>query len=163
MARRLRVFAAALFLGAAAAQAAPLPDGLPALPDLGERVPVGDLTGLALDGYDPVAYHLTGGPVAGSARHELVWANAVWRFASEANRQAFLADPDAFMPKYNGYDAREVTLERPVKGDPQHFAIVDGRLHLFRSADNRRDFLRQGQLQQQAEARWTGLERQLTR
>ncbi len=164
MARRLTM-ACLLALGAPlAASAAPgLPEGLPRLPDLNERILSDDLTGLALAGYDAVAYHIAGQALAGDARYEAQWKDAVWRFTSEANRQAFLADPEAFAPRYNGYDATGVARKRPVQADPGLFAIVEGRLYLFRTAGDRLVFLDHKELIRKADAGWPEVERQLVR
>jgi YHS domain-containing protein len=164
MARRLGLAAAlALFAFAAGPARAGLPDGLPALPSLGEQVHRDGLSGLALDGYDPVAYHVAGRPLAGQPRFEAEWGGAVWRFSSEANRRAFLTDPESFAPRFNGYDPVGVSHARPVESDPHLFALVRGQLFLFRSAENRRAFLGEDRLRQQAEARWPAVQRQLTR
>ena len=49
--------------------------------------------GLALSGYDPVAYFTDGKAVPGSSEFTFEWMNARWRFASAAHRDAFRADP----------------------------------------------------------------------
>src|SRR3954451_6108736 len=69
-----------------------------------ERVATDPLSGIAIFGYDPVEYYLQGRGVSGSRTHELTYANVVWRFASEANREAFRRTPEVFTPAYGGYD-----------------------------------------------------------
>jgi hypothetical protein len=39
-------------------------------------------TGLAIGGYDPVAFYTDGQPVSGSPDFELEYAGAVWRFCN---------------------------------------------------------------------------------
>ncbi len=90
--------------------------------------------GLAIRGYDPVAYFTEGAPRRGSAEHSVQWGGAEWRFASAANRDAFLADPDAYAPQYGGYCAWAVSQGYTASIDPEAWAIVEGRLYLNYSA-----------------------------
>lgn len=86
--------------------------------------------GLAIGGYDTVAYFTVGQPVIGSASFEHRWNGAVWRFSSAANRDLFAADPEAFAPRFGGYCAWAVSQNYLAPGDPQIWRIVDGRLYL---------------------------------
>ena len=61
--------------------------------------------GIAVDGSDVVAYFTEGAPIAGDAGITHDYKGATWRFASEANRDAFIADPEAYAPQYGGYSA----------------------------------------------------------
>ena len=54
--------------------------------------------GLAIKGYDPVAYYKEGKPVKGSNKLELKWKDATWRFASTEHRDLFKADPENIPP-----------------------------------------------------------------
>jgi hypothetical protein len=55
--------------------------------------------GIAIKGYDPVAFHKDGKPVEGSKKYELEWKDAKWRFASAENRDLFQANPEKYAPK----------------------------------------------------------------
>ena len=61
-------------------------------------------SGLAIDGYDPVAFYTEGKPVPGDDDIELVYGGAVWRFCNVGNREAFAARPEVYMPRFGGYD-----------------------------------------------------------
>ncbi|WP_375458102.1 YHS domain-containing (seleno)protein [uncultured Enterovirga sp.] len=98
-------------------------------------------SGLALSGYDPVAYQADGRALPGVAAHEEVFAGVAWRFSSGANRAAFLRDPSAFLPRIGGYDAIAAAGGRVVSADPLLFALREGRLYLFRTEEGRRRFL----------------------
>lgn len=100
-----------------------------------DPVYTGFLSSTAVDGYDPVAYFTDGKPVEGSSEFETEYQGATWRFASAANRDAFLADPAKYAPQYGGYCAWAVSQGYTAKGDPQHWRIVDGRLYLNYNAD----------------------------
>lgn len=61
--------------------------------------------GIAIGGYDPVAYFTQGRPLVGSASHELRWNGATWRFASAESRTRFEANPEVYAPRFVGYCA----------------------------------------------------------
>jgi len=85
---------------------------------------------LALDGYDPVAYFQQGMPVKGSREWTTDYKGATWRFSSAANRDAFVADPEAFAPQYGGYCAWAAAEGYTARGNPAVWRIVDGKLYL---------------------------------
>ncbi|MEM9270912.1 MAG: hypothetical protein AAGA78_18485, partial [Pseudomonadota bacterium] len=64
-----------------------------------------DGQGLALQGYDPVAFFKLRSALKGSPDHEIADKDRTWRFASEAHLTAFEKDREAFMPAFGGYDA----------------------------------------------------------
>lgn len=87
-----------------------------------------DADGLALYGYDVVAYHATGKPTPGDAGVTASHDGATYRFASAANRDAFTADPAKYLPVYGGYCAYGLSQGYKVKVDPEVWRIVDGKL-----------------------------------
>lgn len=86
--------------------------------------------GLAVHGYDVVAYFTAGKPVAGSAKHSIVHKAATYRFSSQANLDAFKANPAKYEPAYGGYCAYGVAVGAKFDGDPRYWKIVDGKLYL---------------------------------
>jgi YHS domain-containing protein len=90
----------------------------------------GLVRGVAVGGYDPVAYFTEGKPVPGLKEITLEHQGVTWRFASEANRDAFRADPAKYAPQYGGYCAWAVSEGYTAKGDPNAWRIVDGKLYL---------------------------------
>jgi hypothetical protein len=90
----------------------------------------GLIKGVAVGGYDPVAYFTEKRAVAGRPDITTSHKGATWRFASTANRDEFLKDPDRYAPRYGGYCAYGVAQGYAVKGDPQQWSVVDGRLYL---------------------------------
>lgn len=86
--------------------------------------------GVALEGYDAVAYFTEGRAVRGKAKHETTWDGVRWRFATAASRDTFLAAPQRYAPQYGGYCALGVAVGKLRRGDPQVFAVVDGRLYI---------------------------------
>jgi YHS domain-containing protein len=59
--------------------------------------------GVAIKGYDTVAYHTEGRAVKGQVKYSYEWNDAKWHFSSAENRDLFAADPDRYAPKYGGY------------------------------------------------------------
>jgi hypothetical protein len=86
--------------------------------------------GLAIEGYDPVAYFTDGKPVAGRPGLEHAWQGATWRFASAEHRDLFAADPGKYAPQYGGYCAYAVAKGKTATIDPEAWSIVDGKLYL---------------------------------
>jgi hypothetical protein len=132
-----------------------LPAGLPELPRLGEAMLRDENSGLALQGFDPVAYFLGDAAVPGLPEFELVHEGLAWRFASAANRDAFLEAPQVYTPRFAGFDASGVADGRVVDADPRRFAVIGSRLYLFRNEENRRRFLAEQTLRTKAQERWS--------
>lgn len=90
---------------------------------------------LALHGFDPVAYFIVGKPTQGDARLFASHGGASYYFASQANLDAFKADPAKFVPQYGGYCAFGVSVGKKFDGNPQHWRIENGKLYLNINAD----------------------------
>jgi len=113
----------------------------PGLAGLTQRVVVDWNSGLAIDGYDPVAFFTDGKPETGSGDFEQPYAGALWRFVNGSNRAAFVHRPDIYMPQYGGYDPVGVARGVAVPGNPRVWAIVGERLFLFYDGTQREKFL----------------------
>lgn len=140
-----------------------LPSGLPKLPQIGEEMLRHIPSGLALRGFDPVAYHLGHGPVAGLPELELVHDGAVWRFATAANRDAFRDAPEIYEPRFAGFDASAVGDGRAVDADPLRFTILEARLYFFRNEESLSRFVSDAALRRSAEANWPAVGRLIAR
>ena len=88
------------------------------------------LTGVAIKGYDAVAYFTESKPVKGSSDFIYEWNGAEWRFASAANRDLFKADAVKYAPQFGGYCAWAVSRGYTAGIDPDAWKIVNGRLYL---------------------------------
>lgn len=86
--------------------------------------------GVAIKGYDPVAYHLQGKPVKGSAAHQAIYQNTTYHFSTSHNQQTFEAAPEKYIPAYGGYCAYAMSTGSVVDINPKNWAIVDGQLYL---------------------------------
>jgi hypothetical protein len=131
-------FAAVTALFAYAGLAFVLPAGPSA--SAGERIVVDWHTGLAIDGYDPVAFFTDGKPLQGSSSLELRHGDVIWRFINVGNRAAFAAAPNVYMPQYGGYDPIGVARGLAVAGNPTLWLIQGQRLFLFYDNGRRQKF-----------------------
>ncbi len=59
--------------------------------------------GIAIKGYDPVAYFIMGKPVKGDDTFTYEWNGARWLFAGQEHLELFSADPEMYAPQYGGY------------------------------------------------------------
>src|SRR5215204_3697773 len=84
----------------------------------GERINK-NAEGLAILGYDTVAYFTDGRPVKGSPEFEYVWQDARWRFASAEHRRLFASEPDRYAPQFGGFYMGSVGLGRLSPIDPE--------------------------------------------
>jgi len=119
-------------------------------------------TGLAISGFDPVAYFTEGKARFGRADLELDLGGAVWRFCNEGNRGAFASHPEVYAPRFGGYDPVAIGRERSVPGHPLFWTIVGQRLYLFYSDKSRAAFLADpGRIIDTAERKWPGLSQKI--
>ena len=97
-----------------------------------------DSAGLALRGYDAVAYFREGAPAEGRAEFEHRWNGARWLFKSAENRDAFARAPEEFAPQYGGYCSYAVAHGYTADADPRAWRVVNGKLYLNYNEDVRR-------------------------
>jgi hypothetical protein len=109
-----------------------------------EYVVVDRNSGLAIHGFDPIAYFTDGAPSVGRGEFEYRHADAVWRFRNSGNLAAFAADPDVYMPRFGGYDPMGVARGVAAAGDPRIFMIAGERLYLFHSPESKAAFAANG-------------------
>lgn len=89
-----------------------------------------DANGLAVRGYDAVAFFADNGAVQGNPTFEYAWNGAKWIFANAENLEKFKNDPEAFAPQFGGYCSYAVSHGYTADGDPMTWKIVDGKLYL---------------------------------
>jgi hypothetical protein len=121
-------------------------------------------TGLAISGFDPVAYFTDGKPVFGRPDLELTYDGTVWRFQNEGNRAAFKANPEVYEPRFGGYDPVAVARGVWVAGHPLVWAVIGERLYLFYDDQARAAFLADaGRLIETATRKWPDVVRTMGR
>jgi hypothetical protein len=146
--------AAVAFIGASIA--------LPLYAGPTELVVVDHRTGLALGGFDPVAYFAERAPTPGREEYEFSYAGAVWRFRNAGNRLAFMADPDVYTPWFGGYDPLGIARGVAVAGNPLIWLIAEDRLYLFYDQQARDRFAKDaGALSATADRNWSAVQHTL--
>lgn len=96
--------------------------------------------GLALQGYDPVAFFTENKPVKGKPEFKFAHQGATYLFASAENKMRFEKEPEKYAPAFGGFCAYGVSRNKLVEIDPEAFQIVDGHLLLQYSKGVRSDF-----------------------
>lgn len=98
----------------------------------GSSVNTGYFGGVAIMGYDPVAYFTDNKAVKGSEEYTYDWLGTPWHFASRKHLDMFQSQPVSYAPQYGGYCAPEVAGSgtTTVNVDPEAFVIIDGKLYL---------------------------------
>jgi hypothetical protein len=138
------------------------PGTLPAAAE--DRVVVNSASGLAISGFDPVAYFTDAKPKAGRPDMELSKGGAVWRFHNEGNRSAFAANPEVYTPRFGGYDPVAIARGTSVPGHPLVWSVVGQRLYLFYSDAAREAFVADpGRIIAAATRKWPEVARSIGR
>ena len=108
---------------------------------LANTIVVDPLTGVALEGYDPVTFFTDGAPQLGSPDHVHVWGGVPWYFVSAANRDVFARAPSVYAPQHGGYCQMSLARGFLSDGKAQFYVIDRMKLYLFYSAANREAFV----------------------
>jgi hypothetical protein len=127
-----------------------------------ERVVVNRYSGLAIQGFDPVAYFTEALAIQGLPDFEAAQSGAVWRFRNEGNRASFVSHPEIYGPRFGGYDPVDVGRGVTYAGNPRIWLIVGQRLYLFGREQSRDAFAANPpRFLKDADARWPALEAEL--
>jgi YHS domain-containing protein len=114
--------------------------------------------GLALEGYDPVAYFTVGKPAKGNPKFKSTHEGANYHFATAEHKAMFDANPAKYAPAYGGYCGYAASVNRLSPVSPAWWQIEDGKLIL---QHNKKAFdLFNKELKpnvQKADANWPGL------
>ena len=94
------------------------------------RIATVDAHGVALNGYDVVAYFSNEDAVLGTAIHSVEYGGLTWYFSSERNKVRFENTPEQYLPEYDGFCAYGVSQGYLVKSDPRAWSIHNGKLYL---------------------------------
>jgi len=88
--------------------------------------------GVAISGYDPVAYFTVGKAVEGNSKISAEYQGITYYFSSAANKDLFVKNPSGYEPQYGGWCAYAMgSTGEKVEVDPSTFKIVNGKLYLF--------------------------------
>lgn len=86
--------------------------------------------GVAINGYDPVAYYSDSKSEMGEKEFLYKWNGAEWYFASKNHMEMFKENPDKYAPQYGGFCAFGLSKNKLMSSDPNAWQIVDGKLYL---------------------------------
>lgn len=101
-----------------------------------ERAVSLDKNGVAVRGYDPVAYFVEKRAVKGKADFAVkIDDGSIYHFASAENRAIFIAEPSRYAPQYGGFCAYGAASGAKVQVDPRAFRVIDGKLYLIRGPE----------------------------
>jgi hypothetical protein len=129
-----------------------------------DRMVVNPTTGLAISGFDPVAYFTDGKAEFGRPDLELSLDGVVWRFRNVGNRDAFVGHPEVYAPRFGGHDPVAIARGASVAGHPMFWAVTGGRLYLFYSDSARVAFVADpGRIIEAAERKWPEVARTIGR
>lgn len=127
-----------------------------------EMIVIDRNSGLAIYGFDPVAYFTDRTAKTGREELEVNHGGAIWRFSNEGNRAAFAKDPDVYTPQFGGYDPIAVADGKVTPGHPEIFVVYNQRLFLFYSAEAKRAFEADPDAKaRQADANWPAVSKTL--
>ena len=86
-----------------------------------------------LDGYCPVAYLVMEESVKGDSKYSSTYEGETYCLANADAKKMFDAEPEKYLPKYDGYCATAVAMDKLMESDPQLFSIYNGATYLFSS------------------------------
>jgi YHS domain-containing protein len=119
-----------------------------------------DKKGVAIRGYDPVAYFTDNKPTKGDPKFSYSWGGSTWQFASAEHRDLFTQSPDRYAPQYGGYCAYAVSEGHTAEIDPNAWKVVDGKLYLNYSLDVREKWQKEQEARiVKADQNWPSLHR----
>ena len=88
--------------------------------------------GVAIKGYDPVAYFSSNKAIKGDPSHAVSYEGVTYYFSTAANAETFKKNPAKCEPQYGGWCAYAMGEDgSKVEVDPETFKIIDGKLFLF--------------------------------
>ena len=126
------------------------------------RIVADPLTGVAIEGFDPVSYFTDTEPRPGVPEYTAEWGGVPWYFANAANRDVFVRNPEIYAPQFGGHCATSLARGYLSDGKPRLFLIRKLKLYFFYSIANREAFLAsERSLTSGAVKNWPGLEQTL--
>jgi YHS domain-containing protein len=88
--------------------------------------------GIAIQGYDPVAYINQNKAVKGNKQFATTVEGIIYNFSTAANRDLFIKNPKNYEPQYGGWCAYAMgATGEKVEVDPETFKVLNGKLYLF--------------------------------
>lgn len=89
--------------------------------------------GVAIGGYDPVAYFTDQRAELGHIEFTEEWHEASWRFTTAEHAAQFAEDPERYAPTFGGHCAFGASMGKTLGASPEQWRIIDGKLCLMKS------------------------------
>lgn len=93
--------------------------------------------GVAIQGYDTVAYFTQKNAIKGLSAYQVKWSGTVWFFSSAQDERRFVANPRKYAPQYGGHCALSVANGSHADGAGDAWTVLDDKLYLNNSKDVR--------------------------
>jgi len=116
--------------------------------------------GIAIGGYDAVAFFDQDAAIVGEAKYSCNYQGKTWHFSSLENRDKFLASPEKFTPEYGGYCAHSIGKGSLVEADPESFLVREEKLYFyannsFRNKEFKKSKIDFGNLNKKRKTNWS--------
>ena len=102
---------------------------------------VNSTKGIAIRGYDPVAFFKLSEAKLGSPAFSTRWQSADWHFLSAEHQSLFEENPEKYAPQFGGYCATAISIGMTADSDPESWYIENGKLYLFFNDAPKRDYI----------------------
>ncbi|HOZ69201.1 MAG TPA: YHS domain-containing (seleno)protein [Chitinophagaceae bacterium] len=97
---------------------------------IGQPVKYNSKNGIAIKGFDPVAYFTLGKAVKGLPEISFNWSGSTWLFSTKAHLDSFSKHPEKYAPQYGGYCAYGCSENHLSPTDPEAWTIINNKLYL---------------------------------
>ena len=98
--------------------------------------------GIAIKGYDPVAFFTESKAVKGSDQFSYKWKDATWLFSTKGNMTAFKESPEKYAPQYGGYCAYGTADGHKAPTETNTWTIVNDKLYFNYNADVKKEWIK---------------------
>ena len=118
--------------------------------------PVNTAKGVAIKGYDPVAYFELGVAKLGDPSITTNWRNVTWQFSSSKHQSLFENNPEKYAPQFGGYCATAISIGMTADIDPNSWHIENEKLYLFFNDEPKQDYIAEidNGIIQRSEQKW---------
>ncbi len=114
--------------------------------------------GIAIKGYDPVAFFTESKAEKGSDAFTYKWKEATWLFSTEDNLNAFKENPEKYAPQYGGYCAYGTADNHKAPTETDTWTIVNGKLYFNYNANVKKEWNKQKDaLIKKADTNWISI------
>jgi len=122
---------------------------------LAQKSAIFTTNGIAIGGYDVVAFFTNSKPVPGVDTLAYNWNNAIWHFSTREHLIAFKTNPDKYAPQYGGYCAYGTAEGHKAPTQVNTWTIVNGKLYFNYNKDVQKSWMpNKEKLIEKADANW---------